>query len=55
MYTEFLSDWEIAALTKLCRDNLGICALDNDSLESLLEKLERCSHIRLTFRSPDPQ
>ncbi len=55
MRTEFLTDWEIAALqhlTQLAGD------LPNDyhgpSMQVLREKIELCSHIRLTFRTvPD--
>lgn len=48
--TEFLSAWEIAALQQLAQSALNAPAYyDPESMQALVEKLERASHIRLSY------
>ena len=53
MKTEFLTDWEIAALNQMANTALNSKPAEyhRESLQALSDKLDRCTHIRVTYRS----
>lgn len=50
MPTQFLTDWEMLALSEGIQLLLDEDALDQESGEALLDKLERATRIRLSFK-----